>query len=798
MRTPHLPLPPPLPWSPTSHQFLRHLQILSLALMGHDAEESWRIYEALYPELRQAIPDDVFVSLVAHQASGESDERRSRLLDLLSVARSCGMEPQRLKRETILEILKAIMTAQPHDESWTPEAHKSLDWIWRAFLSREEGALRRSPLRMRQQWLELMSFRHRADLSRVHGALEELVENGGGEGITSIAARMILAQSKTLGEEGLRESLRLAAWCIARDVTIREQTIVLLLTRLRLHVVAEGRDGRGRARAAAEDLVRQLEEGGAIGPARQFQLALDKFLKASRSTREKAEDMLYNPQATGSMLRKIAEKLVRGEKGAVDSNLELAVRLCNRTLQIGDDEYESVLQTVLPYVSDAHRLDLAIALSRGALRSNVFTRQPISDRTKWALLDAALPALPEVKAYHVLRRLYQHARTEQHTWRKQGSPRLWRRFFDAAVSQGHIWFASRLYADFQADGFEVPRACMLSFINLVASRSSRSRTILLERHIKDYMYEDEHPVEPLVIAFTQGLVKTGAQDAAMAVHMAKRLSPDLPVRAVELVIAPLIISTTSAHRELAMRLLADVPPAEASRSYQLAITALVKKHSRPDLGAVLALYKSMTAQGVPVSVQIASALMTALLRGGYLESALSIFNAAADAKQAVKSSAIGRLMVNLGLKERCEEAYAAESRWRSLFPNGVDYDKGVRGARLLVDLKAGRRVDLSAFQNQDDKSALEHDGYKPTTPYLRFIESVQRDMEGVEESEASTEADSGVIAKDKLAARNLTPTGDETQQRWLFDPQRHRGRGEAGGRGGSGGVQMMSSVMSMS
>lgn len=763
MKTPHLPLPPPLPWSPHSHQFHRHLQILSLALLGKDADESWGIYEALFPDLRQAIPDDVFVSLIAHQARGKvSDTASSRLMELVTVARSCGMDPLRLKTTVLLSVIKAVVHQAPYSDYWTAEAYDSLDWLWNSLVARDDGMLKRSSLQLRQNWLAVMSFRYQADLAKAQGALEELVENGGGHEITKVAATVILAQSKKVDEQGLRESLRLAAWCLARDVPIQRQTVSLLLTRLRRRVVAEGGDGRGSARKAAQDLIHQLEEGGAVEPARKFQQSLDHFLVTSRSRRERAEDTLHDVNATAPMLRKAADKLLAGEQPPHE-DLDLVVKLCNRTLQVSDYEYDDILRVAVRHIR--HHPDLAVALVRDALHANVFRRQPVSSRSKWVLLESLISAIANPNAYTTARQLYGHARVEKNTWK--ACPALWRRFFDSAVKHGNVWFASRLYADFQADGLVVPRACMLGFIHLVASRPSRSRSILLERYIKDYMYDDEHPTKDLILAVTQGLVKTGSYDAESAVYIAKRLDKTLPVEAVELVMRPLAASPKQAHRQLALALLQEVPPADASRSYALAITGLFHcSRDQVSLVDVLAVFHNMIKRDVPVTVEVASVMVAVLVQSGRLDSALSVFNAAADAHKAIKSSAMGRLMVNLALADRCDEAYAAESRWRGLFPDGVDYDKGVRGARLVVDVKAGLEVDLSAYEGAEaDVQDVDVDGYQPNKPFLRFIKRIQLELDQADQATQAEQADA--VAENSAAAEPSEPHAVSGGRGWM-------------------------------
>ncbi|BEJ17341.1 hypothetical protein CspHIS471_0607420 [Cutaneotrichosporon sp. HIS471] len=731
MQTPHLPLPPPLPWSPDSQPFIRHMQILSLALLSPGPDESWRIYEALHPDLRSAIPDDIFSSLMARQLGADKSLKRERLADLANLAHVCGMDPAHLGLQSIKDILKAMFALEPADAAW--EGHyDTLDWLWAALFELISHDFRRIPLRMKQDWLDVTNYRFRSDLVRTHAALEHLVEHKGGVGITKAASRILL-RSRSADAATIAVSLRLAAWCLARGVTVEEETLMRILSRLKARYDADDADGRQRARAAAEGLIAELRDGDAHKAAVPIVLALKHFEEVNRTTLERSTAVAEDPDATIERLYFTVQKLVGDSPG--DAELEQALKLCNRALRM-DAHLEPILVAALNGVREHPRYTLKFA--EMCFQTNVF-RDPLSHGFKNKFLNAVLDCLPSETAHDIAVRLYPLARTadeaQRYTW-THATARQWHTLFAATVKQGQLHFASRLYTDMQADGLRVPQRAQISLIKLIASRPSDSRAVLLDRHVKDYLWNETQPVEPLMAAIGQGFGSTGtAEDAAKAVHLLlSLLGPahattriSIPARAVEPLMAPLFRSSKADLRALGRQILERLPPAHAGKAYTLALSALVKNIRAAGLQQVLTLYHRMDATGVPATSEIGSLLIMAVLKEGHIGSALAIFRLVTEQVGPIKSAALGRLMVSLALAGRTSEAYAIEQEWRALFPKGVDYDKGVYGARLVVDLKAGRQVDTSVFANFKEGNMLlkKHHGYKPTRSFFNFLESLQ-------------------------------------------------------------------------
>jgi hypothetical protein len=137
------------------------------------------------------------------------------------------------------------------------------------------------------------------------------------------------------------------------------------------------------------------------------------------------------------------------------------------------------------------------------------------------------------------------------------------------------------------------------------------------------------------------------------------------------------------------------------------------------LSHAVRLYKRMMDQQIPVNARTVSLLLRALVDTRHVTSALAVFDAAVENGYILKPNSVGRLMVRLILDERLEEADKIEAIWRksASIPTGRRYDKAVVGARVLLDTKSRKEVDLEEVARKT--------GWSGTKPFLRFVESLK-------------------------------------------------------------------------
>lgn len=152
---------------------------------------------------------------------------------------------------------------------------------------------------------------------------------------------------------------------------------------------------------------------------------------------------------------------------------------------------------------------------------------------------------------------------------------------------------------------------------------------------------------------------------------------------------------------------------------------------------VLSVYKNMIDRGIEPDGRTAGTIIRMLTDYGLIDEALAVFGSCLDRGLAPKSHAIGRMMVRLALAKRFEEALQVESRWREV-TTGIDsqkkiraYDKGVVGARVLVDVMMGKSVDLSAAARK---------GWKGNKEFLEFLESLKPKQDEAKEEVARIDA----------------------------------------------------------
>jgi hypothetical protein len=284
-----------------------------------------------------------------------------------------------------------------------------------------------------------------------------------------------------------------------------------------------------------------------------------------------------------------------------------------------------------------------------------------------------------------------------------------------------------LYADAQADGMAIRRTDALALIRAIGSNGNASRMVLLERHLKDYQWLDYGGKNALVQALVEGLTSTkSADDAAMALNLSQRILGDaaLSKEARYLIISGLSATSNYQHIQQAYQLLLHSHDLNSSRPYDDLISSYIKlsasKVNADDrLRHAISIYRLLLARKIPLSTRTNTNLIRALIEAGHLDSALAAFHSALDASLQIKSHAIGRLMIGLIMAGREQEAGEVEDAWRN---NGEglrskQWDRGVVGARALLDMKAGIEVDLARVERET--------GWKPNPSFALFMQSLK-------------------------------------------------------------------------
>lgn len=716
-----LPLPPTLPYSPDSVPTKRHLQYLSLATVSSTPEDSWRTYLALHPSLRRYIPDDLFRSLLAHQLTSEHPKQRwIRSLALVKFAKRCGVNARDLGEDNLKESFKAGLvyvtrTVVSEIETYAGE----VEALWEQIVD-----CREVPLDLRKGYLQFRIRRLGAgpnqrkmvkvqEVEEANQVLRDVVDRFGIEGLGREAGKIVsLYQGPDITTHV--KSLELAAWCAERGKALPDDTMVVMLRLISIWE-EEGLDSMNTLKSIVGGL--PLSPSGA-----EFLdgMIADVRYRLRRPT-ERVIDSIADQDPVPAITRDTLEMLaVTNPHPDVRIALDALELLLQRKAEV-----ELVVGGIAKRITRCHDTALVNRLTRLLLEHDVIPN--LRDSTIHFLLQIIVSRIPDEDAYILARKVYPIARSRSFRWHNHT---IWQSIFNHALERPRrqLHFASRLFADAQADGLRPNRDDYRTIIRAVAMSRSASRSILLERHITGFL-ELGSPVEPFVLALVQGLTSSkNANDASLALEMSRRILQDrpIPAAAAEMMISRLTNSPKINHLRQAVFLLDSSPTVHAFNQVMFSIVA----HSRTDptanqmsrieaLSHAVTIYKRMLDERINVNARTVSLLLRALVDSRHVKSALAVFDAAVDNAYTLKPNSVGRLMVRLILDERYDEAARVEDKWRSSthVPTGRRYDRAIVGARVLLDTKLGKPVNLEEIAKKT--------GWSGTTSFLRFVESLK-------------------------------------------------------------------------
>ncbi|WWC62654.1 uncharacterized protein I303_105251 [Kwoniella dejecticola CBS 10117] len=756
-KSPHLPLPPSLPYSPNSFPLKRHLEILSLSIYSSGPDESWTIYQSLHPTLRPYIPDEAFRSLLIHQADHTQQPRAwNRVKALLRLAKKCRMSLSEIGSESLIKVFR-LGARRFRDPRSSQEQKDEIYRIIRKVYSTLEEILptKHIPHEIRRGWLGI----HHAILVRLRktsrpeqlaqiNSIEELalsmVKNGGAVGLGHYIGEILTTANKS-NLKGIERSLRNLVWCIAKGVDIKINHLLKTIRRLGHFHSHDGSDGlevlRIRIVAILEDLgIEPISNTSAT-----LYEALDIASRRGRSRVEKALDLLQSNQlgAGGLIARGIS--VAMSSKLEVIVKLDTAIKLFELAIQHKESDCNALISSLTVALQKAKRsavhsedIDKMIIRYVRTLHEAQIT-PALPSESIIALFRLIISTVPSSEGYILSRKIYQYARSSSppFVWSRQNVS-SWQKLFRYSLTSPnlHLHFASRLYTDLMADGVPIRRTDALMLIRAIGLKASPSRAVLLERHIKDYLWSKYGSTSPLILALVQGLTQGGVRDTQLALDLAQRLSEGKPLSSsvVEIIVGQLSKSTNPQDRIKIFHLLEQMSTNENSiKNYNTVLSYLVTSSRRisdtttgtlnhaESLSYAIYLYKEMINRGIKPNARTISTMMRSLIDSGYLESALSIFNACVKEKILIKSSMAGRLMVNLAMHNRLTEAYNTESAWRRLMKEKYEkhqvWDKGVIGARVLIDIKNGKEVNLDEIAKKT--------GWEGRAGFLKFLDSLK-------------------------------------------------------------------------
>ncbi|ODN77606.1 hypothetical protein L202_04770 [Cryptococcus amylolentus CBS 6039] len=793
--TPHLPLPPTLPYSPDSHPFKRHLSILSLSIVASHSDESWAVYCAIHDDLRKYIPDSTFRALLLKQCQVKENslaEQWARVKELLRLGKECDMTLEDMGSEVLEKALEMGVDAALAGE--TRKERKRLRQIWSA-LTNSLPNLSIVPLATRKRWLQLQErllidrseCTSKPSLLNQSTLMEEsvlnMVERGGAGGVETWVARVLIRSRGNAGG-GPRQIVRNLLWCGVKKATLprtylydavwgmvrrwdaKEDRVVPLQKELK--AILEEVEAPAGSMAEVEALKVMTR---VIDQLRRYHEQVSMTLAALDEGKIDCPAQIYKGV-------EFARKAKDSEEKEAIIHLEGAFRLfqaclvhrdANPTPLVASLSF-SLLQLRPRYPKPIDQI--IVPFAQAVYQARLFSTLP--PKTITALHRLILFALPSEDAYILFRKTYDQARAAEppFAWSLKNL-HSWQELFACALmrEKPHVHFASRLYTDLIADGLHVPREQALLMLRCIGAKPSPSRPILLERHIKDYIWFGYRDKTAFIHAVVQGLTGKGVKDAELALTLAERLSAgmgegaELEPIVLELIIVNLARSSNPRVRQKCIDLLHRLPPGTATRSYNTVLSFLASQsRANPSVNAegelsprqvltlVITIYKDMVDRGVARDGRTTSTVLRTLTDNGLLDEGIKVLESSLQHGILPKSHAIGRLMVRLALLGRLTEALSVETSWRQAIKSiagGVMkenkvWDLAVVGARALVDVKMGEEVDFAELERQT--------GWVASKEYMVFLRDQKPRLVGAtKEGEVGEEKIvQGAQAEDRL------------------------------------------------
>lgn len=646
---------------------------------------------------------------------------------LVKFAKKCGVEARNLGQENIRNALRSGFDLVLRTKVSDLKLYQNdIRVIWTQI--KDSGDV---PLDLRRGYLQfhikrplLPAGKKSQKSTRAAEALREVVEAFGGDGVEREAGKIISLYAGK-DERIHLEGLRLAAWCADQGINVHDDAFLVML-RLGEVYKDTGLDPLPKL----QTILGRIESSPT---GHEFLWSV--FTRLQRRQRPpgvKVVDAMARADnvTVPNLIRPTLEQLAADDP-------DLSIALDSLTILLRKrGEVGAVVTRILNRLDRHTPQDIIIRLTRLLLEYDALPQLRAAHFS--AILPLLISTLPSEEEYILCRKLYPVARTREFRWSIPHRSH-WHQLFHHAVhrTRRHLHFASRLYADLQADGLSIHQTDLLALIRSIGMSRSSSRSILLERHIRDFIDTNTEsspsPMSPdaFVLALVQGLTSSkDAKDTSLGFDLSRRILQDRPIpkSAADLMIPRLAMSSNLYHLRQAVDLL---DYSATAGSYNHVIFSIVS-HSKIDpragqmsrseaLSQAVNVYKRMVSHGISATPRTVSLLLRGLIDAGHTDSAVNVFDAAVTNGLRLKPNAVGRLMGRLVLDGRLDEADQIEAKWRSISPTtvgqGRTYDQAIVGARVLLDVKRGIDVDF-------DKIA-KTTGWTGTIPFLRFVESLK-------------------------------------------------------------------------
>ena len=679
-----------------------------------------------------------------------------RAEQLIIFAQECGMTLEDFGTQAVQRMLETMLSlGQGHFQGLAQRRNEILlEDLWRCLLRLHGGRLDRIPRLTRDSFLRFQcDLARRSGNSRVHqertkrsiAVLQNFLSIEGGLDVGDIAGDILQLRNPNDKTEVWVERLHILGRALTNGLDIPFGALVSILARA-LH--AFDRNGVDQPdqllTTTIEDVCSSIygRHAGETSTKLRWhaQHCLQRYVRrtalgSSFGALEKGEQMLRNPSAAAPSIIKQSIAIISSIH--LDSELRTAEKRprivasldTSHPIDVAISLFERVAHR--PFV-DVHvlvamsvRVLLDLARNPDTEKSAIapivrFTQILVSadllphidDHLVHLTFDLLASASPHSElAYRLSRSVYARARAMQDCYKWSASPASdtrWRTMYRLALTREgpkHLHFASRLYADRLSDGRPIFRQDVLLFIRAIGASESTSKYVLLERHLKDYLYFGYGNIQGFAIAMVKGLAAAGrGRDAWLGFHLARRILVDKPFPGdiFSIVLRALSRSQDEEDLQRVEEVLVYAPEELRRELFDLvlcSIQAEIDPQISPEtreyssrLATMISLYTNMARQNFKPTESTVYAMIQALARSRHVSHAMRIVQAMLDNGTPLPMDIISLVIRRLEEEERFAEAETLKARYHTVQAVGGSSDPiGLWEIRARTLLREGRK-----------------------------------------------------------------------------------------------------------
>ena len=689
-----------------------------------------------------------------------------RVEQLILFAQGCGMTFDHFGIQAVQRMIETMVSfGVDHFQGLAQRENEVLlEDLWRCLLRLHGGRLDRVPETIRNSLLRFQSdLARRSGSSRIHqertkraiSILRDFLEIEGGFDVGNIAGDVLQLRNPKDGTELWVERLHILGRALSNGVNIPFGALVSIFARA-LHAFERNEVERPDKLLAltVEEVCSSLygSHSGAASTKMRWhvQHALQRYvrrtlLQSSFHSVHKGERLLKNRStptpaiikqaiAILSSLHLDSEDRVQGQRPqitfsceaahAFDVALSLFERVAHRPFVDVHVLVATIVRTLLDMARNAETEDSAVILTTRFARiltsADLFPH--VDDHLVHLVFDLLASAAPRSEtAYRLARLVYARARAMQDFYKWTASPASddrWRALYRLALTRDgpkHLHFASRLYADRLADGRPIYRQDMLLFIRTIGGSDNDSKFILLERHLKDYLYFGYGNIQGFCIAMVKGLTASfRGRDAWMGFHLARRILLDkpFPTQIFSMVLRALSRSQDDKDLQRLEEVLVYAPTPSRRRFFDLVlrtIQAEIDPEAAPDsreyttrLATMISLYTNMTRQGIKPTDATVHAIIQVLARSQHISHATKIVENMLENGTMLPLDTIALVIRRLEEIERFDDAERLKARFHS-----VKNSTASRGTIMALSEYQARGLLLATRKNRNHYAGLQ-------------------------------------------------------------------------------------------